>query len=466
MSPPPTQLEEASDQDDDIEDEIQEQVKQQQQDDEESEADEYPDYHEEMLKGDDAMMLDTTTGLTDRRPSVHMVSSRRPSIAQATATGSSKHGESPRLTARRQSFSLNNGDEIWTTSPLEHDFDSVFLSDESTSTHAFPPLSIGAPESISMAELETYFTGAAAAAAATTSSNSSSSSSSSDKQQEPSSAASSSSTSDIPAISRLQSSRKSFSALMGTRETSLLQRALLASTAARGMAEAAAAAAAMTTEDYDDTTEDDLPSPPRQRRKSWPDESTTSGAILFPEDEDEEDHSKEDKKEDAIINTTTTTTSDDQDQQQQQQQQSSSSPEPTASTTDTTHHQQEQQSQQQHEDESFVIRKRTWGSLECYQLDSPDDIPDTKVLRFIASTDGATEHVALRTRHAADKNAKHRRNSHQHFYLGEGYVNATQLRKAARPVMGKGPFDAAGETGEGRVVVSLTKGPMDCRGAW
>lgn len=463
MSPPPTQLEEASDQDDDIEDELQEQVKQQQQDDEESEADEFPDYHEEMLKGDDAMMLDTTTGLTDRRPSVHMVSSRRPSIAQATATGSSKHGESPRLSARRQSFSLNNGDEIWTTSPLEHDFDSVFLSDESTSTHAFPPLSIGAPESISMAELETYFTGAAAAAAATTSS---SSSGSSDKQQEPSSStaatsSSSSSTSDIPAISRLQSSRKSFSALMGTRETSLLQRALLASTAARGMAEAAAAAAAMTTEDYDDTTEDDLPSP-RQRRKSWPDESTTSGAILFPEDEDEEDQSKEDKKEDTIINTTTTTTtSDDQDQQQQQQQQSSSSPEPTASTTDTT-----QQPQQQQEDESFVIHKRTWGSLECYQLDSPDDIPDTKVLRFIASTDGATEHVALRTRHAADKNAKHRRNSHQHFYLGEGYVNATQLRKAARPVMGKGPFDAAGETGEGRVVVSLTKGPMDCRGAW
>ncbi|KAI7885877.1 hypothetical protein K492DRAFT_233851 [Lichtheimia hyalospora FSU 10163] len=424
VSPPPTQLEEASDQDDDIEEEIQEQVKQPEED--ESEVDEFPDYHEEMLKGDDAMMVDTTTGLADRRPSVNMVSSRRPSIAQATATGSSKYGESPRLTARRQSFSLNNGDEIWTTNPLEHDFDSVFLSDESTSTHAFPPLSIGAPESISMAELETYFTGAAAAA----------SSNSSDKQP-----SSSSTTSEIPAISRLQSSRKSFSALMGTRETSLLQRALLASTAARGMAEAAAAAAAVTTEDYDDTPEDDLPS--RQRRKSWPDESTTSGAILFPEDEDEQD--KENKKD-------ITTPLDD------QQQQESSFPEPTSSTTETI--------QQQEQDEHFIIRKRTWGSLECYQLDSPDDIPDTKVLRFIASTDGATEHVALRTRHAADKNAKHRRNSHQHFYLGEGYVNATQLRKAARPVMGKGPFDAAGETEEGRVVVSLTKGPMDCRGAW
>lgn len=155
----------------------------------------------------------------------------------------------------------------------------------------------------------------------------------------------------------------------------------------------------------------------------------------------------------------TTTPSND---QQQQEQQLSTSPEPASSTTDTI----EQQQQQQQEDESFIIRKRTWGSLECYQLDSPDDIPDTKILRFIASTDGATEHVALRTRHAADKNAKHRRNSHQHFYLGEGYVNATQLRKAARPVMGKGPFDAAGETEEGRVVVSLTKGPMDCRGAW
>jgi hypothetical protein len=115
----------------------------------------------------------------------------------------------------------------------------------------------------------------------------------------------------------------------------------------------------------------------------------------------------------------------------------------------------------------FTISKKRLGNLLCYELDSPDDIPDTKVLRFIASNDGASEHVALRTRHADAPKHDQRRRNNQYFYLAEGYVNATQLRKAARPVLGKGSFDAVAEEAQShRPVVTLTKGSLETRGAW
>jgi hypothetical protein len=115
----------------------------------------------------------------------------------------------------------------------------------------------------------------------------------------------------------------------------------------------------------------------------------------------------------------------------------------------------------------FTISKKRLGNLLCYELDSPDDIPGTKVLRFIASNDGASEHVALRTRHADAPKHDQRRRNNQYFYLAEGYVNATQLRKAARPVLGKGTFDAVAEEAQShRPVVTLTKGSLETRGAW
>lgn len=140
-------------------------------DEEESEA-EYSDYYEEMLKGDEAM-ADVDAGSTSsapptiatrerRRSSINAMTGRRPSIAQVTTAELQKSisAQSSMLATgnhdRRQSFSLNGngnlmGDEFWNN--YEHDFDTVFMSDESTA-HRIPP-----PESMSVAELDTYFNG-------------------------------------------------------------------------------------------------------------------------------------------------------------------------------------------------------------------------------------------------------------------------------------------------------------------
>lgn len=398
--------------------------------DEESEA-EYSDYHEEMLKGDD-MLADVDTS-SMRRPS--LVSSRRPSIAQVTVSDNynprNNSISSSSSSSRRPSFN-HNGDDLWDTTNYEHDFSSVFLSDDATAS----PFNIGAPESISVAELEAYFNG-----------NNGNNSNNHNNHHHLPASPSSPSSSTTTGSSRSISSRKSFSALMGSKETSLLQRALLASTAAaRGKTDTASTASATMDqpgEEFDEEQQQQHPA--RPRRKSWPEEGATSGASLFSDDKQVYSTPPSNVDDDDMKDESLPAKNDEQQQPPSQQTRRQSTQWPTPK-----------------KDDSYNIQKKTFGALECYQLDLIKE--EIKVLRFIASTDGATEHVALRTRHAAD-HAKDRKNS-QHFYLGEGYVNATQMRKVARSTLGKGHFDAASESSEGKVVVTLTKGPMDCRGTW
>ncbi|KAG2181759.1 hypothetical protein INT44_008574 [Umbelopsis vinacea] len=110
----------------------------------------------------------------------------------------------------------------------------------------------------------------------------------------------------------------------------------------------------------------------------------------------------------------------------------------------------------------YHIVEKVFGNLRVYELDSPGDIPNTKVMRFISTTDGSNNNIARRTRNAEIKKSV----NSQHFYLDEGYVNATQLRKAAQPVLGKGSFDMEAESERNNVVVTITSGHSECRGAW
>ncbi|KAG0168874.1 hypothetical protein DFQ28_004369 [Apophysomyces sp. BC1034] len=231
-----------------------------------------------------------------------------------------------------------------------------------------------------------------------------------------------------------RASRKSFSAIM-ERERSLLQHALLASTVAHVAAEPKIVA--------------------HPRRNSWPSDSVSSADL----DIVHEQRQKKEQKTPLPLNLPL----------RDQKSTSPTAEQPVATATaDPIEHESNPSSspnQVTYSDSGhrFTITKKTCGNLQCYELHSPEDIPDTNILRFIASLDGASEHVALRTRHA--DNSKGRRNS-QYFYLDEGYVNATQLRKAARPVLGKGSFDAVAESENGGVIVSITKGPLECRGTW
>lgn len=86
----------------------------------------------------------------------------------------------------------------------------------------------------------------------------------------------------------------------------------------------------------------------------------------------------------------------------------------------------------------FQIKEIVIGNMQCYQLDDQDQI---KVLRFIALTSHVEE---------------------QQTALKKGYINATHLRKAAIPVLGEGIFDTQKET----MVIIITKGPLEGRGAW
>lgn len=92
---------------------------------------------------------------------------------------------------------------------------------------------------------------------------------------------------------------------------------------------------------------------------------------------------------------------------------------------------------------TYKITKRWIDNMEFYELDSPDDIPDTKILRFIASSN-------------------HSSNTKE---LQQGYVNATQLRKAATPVLGEGYFDAEEEQKQNGKVVVLSQ-ESKAEGAW
>lgn len=89
---------------------------------------------------------------------------------------------------------------------------------------------------------------------------------------------------------------------------------------------------------------------------------------------------------------------------------------------------------------TFKITKKWINDMEFYELDSPDDIPNTKVLRFISST--------------------------QPDPLLKGYVNATQLRKAAMPVLGEGEFELEQEKKMNKIYVIVTKGSVEVRGTW
>ncbi|OBZ89988.1 hypothetical protein A0J61_01973 [Choanephora cucurbitarum] len=107
----------------------------------------------------------------------------------------------PHAPTRKPSFSFSSGfandQEFWTPFSFEHDFDNVFVHDGSTAHHI--PFNIATPESVSVSELDDYFT----------------------------------STGSTPN----RSQRKSFSsAMLGPNDKSLLQKVLLAS-AARGVAD-------------------------------------------------------------------------------------------------------------------------------------------------------------------------------------------------------------------------------------
>ncbi|RUS27921.1 hypothetical protein BC938DRAFT_482567 [Jimgerdemannia flammicorona] len=109
--------------------------------------------------------------------------------------------------------------------------------------------------------------------------------------------------------------------------------------------------------------------------------------------------------------------------------------------------------------EGTSIRERVYGLLRVYELVSVDT--DVRILRFIEATDGSSSSVAKRTRNGEFKSG--RRTAYT-CYLDAGNVNATQLRKAARSVMGAGKFEAVMEK-EG-TVINMNHGPMECRGAW
>jgi hypothetical protein len=339
---------------------------------------------------------------------------------------------------RKLSLPLNGllGDnEFWTPYTFEQDLnsDTMFLPEHHTTAashhhhHQQVPLNIGAPESISETELELYFGG--------------------------------------PSLSNnldsARTSRKSFCTLSNGKEASLLHQALLANSA-RGRRLAVESTGSEDDED-DENDENDTEVQSPMRRRSWPLTSHQSApdesSFVFPPLADRQateapEHGQVKEEEQQ------------KHQQKQQQRQPDEETSVAEQPEESTHTESAPISKSYSENgHHFTITKKLMGNLECYELDSPDDIPDTKVLRFIASNDGASEHVALRTRHADATKQEQRRNS-QYFYLVEGCINATQLRKAARPVLGKGTFDTAAEVDQGRLVVTISKGPIECRGAW
>lgn len=147
----------------------------------------------------------TTAVPTSVDPLSKDTSSKRSIHPSSTSTNSLAPPPPPTAT-RKPSFSFSSGfpgdQELWTPFSFEHDFDSVFLHDASTAHHI--PFNIATPESVSVSELDNYFS-------------------------------STTTTSTSTATSRSQ--RKSFSsAMLGPNDKSLLQKVLLAS-AARGVAD-------------------------------------------------------------------------------------------------------------------------------------------------------------------------------------------------------------------------------------
>ncbi|ORX58013.1 hypothetical protein DM01DRAFT_1405674 [Hesseltinella vesiculosa] len=411
--------------------------------DEDSEED-YSDYYEDMMKGDEIMAgmefpappstTATAASPARRRSSVFF---RRPSL---TSTAS------PKLMGRKLSLNGLLGEhDFWTPYSFEQDLmqpdvDLFNPTDVPSSSTANPPslipLNIAAPESITDKELELYFGGPS----------------------------SSSSPSSSEAMSR--SSRKSFTAVSNAKEASLLHQALLASTSRKqSMISLTSTATASSGDDEDDFSsqiDDDMIFP---RRRSWPLTSVELESLQI--DFDPKKHAPSPPPVIVSSSASSPPPSPSPDTM-------AISPPPSTELHDgdadddmdeksTDHGLHKAYTENGH---SFTITKKLIGNLQCYELDSPNDIPDTKVLRFISSKDGSSEHIALRTRHADTSKQTHRGSTSDSFYLVQGCVNATQLRKAARPVLGKGSFDAEAEHKHSRLVVSLKKGPMEARGAW
>ncbi|KAI8387983.1 uncharacterized protein BYT42DRAFT_558485 [Radiomyces spectabilis] len=377
-------------------------------DEDESEA-EYSDYYEEMLKGDEQMVNfdvnlpeqplqaapakeqqkhfgDTLT--VNRRPS--MLNTHRLSISDPS---SNIFGRKPSLSFNA---SLLGENDFWTPYSFEQDFDTTYLSDVTLGDHI--PLNIAAPESISVAELDRYFNNG--------NGNDNSNSSSNNHHHAPSTSA--------------RTNRKSFSAAMlGPKESSLLQTVLLSS-AARG-------AAACNPPSQDDT---DQGQPSLTRRRSWPEIGVTSpfptdkGSLVSPVPVSGQDSSVEPERDPVTKDPVALPSA---------QPQISQEDKTSYSCLDSRY--------------PFTITKRTNDDMEFYELESPVDVPGTKVLRFI-------------------KWLNHGKVSKPLSYLKQDYVNASQLRKAACPVVGEGSFDADEEWKRGHSVVSITQGPTECHGDW
>lgn len=354
---------------------------------------EFSDYHEEMLKGvdvmEDVMKDPPTSSLNDKKNSIRRTSlkntqtgtitsstsitsidtaiqSSQPTLSSTLNPSHTSPKSSPRLMGRKSQTNLL-GDDLWLPYSFDQDFDNVFLSDNSCVAHHVP-LNIAPPESISVSELDNYF----------------------------------SSTTSGSRKPFMNSSRKPNGCTGDFKGSPLLQKVLQAKqpmTVDNGARPQAG------------VTEDHKPDQSEVEAMALDEPTSDSNPALETPDDSSIDSSDEDAFQPA---------------------------------------------------RPYHIVEKVFGTLRVYELDSPGDIPNTKVMRFIGTTDGSNNNVARRTRNAETKSQK----NSQYFYLDEGYVNATQLRKAAQPVLGKGTFDASTENERSGVVVTISTGPAECRGAW
>lgn len=341
---------------------------------------EFSDYHEEMLKGDEVMDDAPASNTSDekksstRRPYVKSsIIAAAPAIASradqpssttpSSAAAPNPSHISPRLMGKKSTNGLLGDQDLWLPYSFDQDFDNVFLSDNSCVAHHVP-LNIATPESISVSELDNYFT------------------STSNGSRKP--------------------NRRPNNCNGDFKGSPLLQKVLLSKQSQSDENGTRPQAEVNTETTRQDTTEPMIV-----------DEEPSSPVLETPDDSS------------------------------------------VGSSDDDGYH-------SARRIQPYHIVEKVFGPLRVFELDSPGDIPNTKVMRFIGATDGSNNNIARRTRNAETKSQK----NSQHHYLDEGYVNATQLRKAAQPVLGKGTFDANAESERSNVVVSITNGPMECRGAW
>ncbi|KAH8548840.1 hypothetical protein BGW37DRAFT_559688 [Umbelopsis sp. PMI_123] len=366
----------------------------------ESESDsEFSDYHEEMLKGDEAMedvlataeekKLPTRKATVKSPVAAHTNAATVSDNAAPTNTATTHIGNSdpqpstnlnpamytspklsPRLNGKKSTNGLLGDQDLWLPYSFDQDFDNVFLSDNSCVGHHVP-LNIATPESISVSELDNYF--------ASTTNGTRKSLSLGSHQRRP------------------NGNNSDF------KSSPLLQKVLLPKQPVKDDSSGSTHPQADVSTDNGEAEGIDAMNV---------DEEASSSALETPDD--------------------SSTGSSDEDRYSSRRIQ------------------------------PYHIVEKIFGNLRVYELDSPGDIPNTKVMRFISTTDGSNNNIARRTRNAETKKSA----NSQHFYLDEGYVNATQLRKAAQPVLGKGSFDVDAETERNSTVVTITSGHSECRGAW